>query len=458
MERKISDLYNMLPFDLTTGQKNALSMIETGKHTLICGQPGVGKSAILDIIKEFYGKSVIFCGSTGVANAALFNHKGGVGTAHRVWSLPLGIATPKDWKEVNKYTNTLFAGNDQITKVVIDEGFMLNSEQLAIIHHRIKRFNKKSKKRKGRNIQLIIVGDPAQIPPVLKPKQVETFKELYGHELFFLSETYKRMDFQVAVMSEVMRQKDPIFKAAMQVIRDGEKERYTKLLAWLNKRVLPAPKDAVVLAPTNKQVDHYNMLAFNRNPNECFCYTAEITGDYDMKNCPVPYELELKAGLPVITLTNDPEGKWVNGTAMVVEQCTSDGVWCEIVRTKELVLIPPTILEEHEMYVEDTRTNEEGVQVDVLGERVKGTCSVVCLKVAASLSGHRCQGMTADYPILLDMGSDWVFKNTDFGVNLLQVMLTRVTKLEYLYLKKPLTPSFIKVCEETLQWLKELDN
>lgn len=448
----------MLPFELTTGQKNALSMIETGKHTLICGQPGVGKSAILDIIKEFYGDEVIFGGSTGVANANLFDFRGGAGTAHKIFSLALGIATAKDWKETSRYTNMLFAGTDQIKRIVIDEGFMLNSEHLAIIQHRINRFNKKSKKRKERQIQLIIVGDPAQIPPVLSEQEVKLFKEKYGHELFFLSDIYKKMDFQICLLTEVMRQKDPTFKAAMQVIRKGEEHRYEKLLQWLNKRVLPAPKDAVVLAPTNKQVDHYNELAFDRNPNECFCYTASIEGNFDMKSCPVPEELFLKEGLQVISLTNDQEGRWVNGTAMTVVQCTSDGVWCTINRTGEQVLVPPYTFEEQEIYVEGKSINAAGEVIDVLGTRVKGSCTTIGIKPSASLSGHRCQGMTADFPILIDMGSEWPFKNTDFGVNLLQVMLTRVTKLEYLYLKKPLKPCFIKVCRETLEWLHTVEN
>jgi hypothetical protein len=448
----------MLPFELTTGQKNALSMIETGKHTLICGQPGVGKSAILEILKEFYGDTIIFGGLTGAANAGLFNHKGGVGTAHKIWSLPLGIATSKDWKDVNKYTNTIFAGSDKVLRVVLDEGFMLNSEQLALINHRIKRFNKKTKKRKQRSIQLIVVGDPAQIQSVLKSDQIEIYKEKYGHELFFLSDIYKDMNFQVCMLTEVMRQKDPVFKAAMQVIRNGEKHRYHKLLQWLNRRVIPAPESAVVIAPTNKQVDYYNKLAFDRNPNECFCYTAEIEGDFNMDNCPVPMELDLKEGLSVVGITNDIEGRWVNGTAMTVGQCTSEGVYCKIVRTGEEVFVPLFTFEEHELFVEGQEFNHEGVLVDTLGTRVKGSCTTVGLKPAASLSGHRCQGMTADYPILIDMGSEWPFLNTDFGVNLLQVMLTRVTKLEYLYLKRPLTPAFIKVCEETLQWLSEVEN
>ncbi len=455
MERKISMLFDTLPYQLTEGQKNALLTVESGGHVLIGGKAGVGKSSILQLLKDFYKDEILFCGSTGVANAALFDHKGGAGSAHRVWSLPLTEATPKDWKEVSKYTNTIFSGSCQIKRVVIDEAFMLNSEHLAIILHRIRRFNKASKKRKERQIQLILCGDAGQIPPVLKNRKY--YEEHYGHPLFFLSDTFKEANFKICFLNQVMRQDDKVYKAALEVLRYAEKDRYEGVLKWFNRRAVPAPEDAVVICPTNKQVDKYNRIAFDRNPNECFCYEAEYTGNFDKKNCPVPEELFLKEGLKVISLVNDPSGEvqYVNGTQMIVQQCTAEGVWCEIVRTGESILMPIHEFEEHEVYVEDQVPNEEGTLVDVLGTRVKGTCSTVALKLSACLSGHRAQGMTIDYPLLVDMGSDWAFKNTDFGNSLLYTILSRPTCIEYLYLKKPLTKSFIKVCTDTLEWLIE---
>ncbi len=453
MERKISMLFDTLPYKLTEGQKNALLEVEKGGHVLIAGRPGVGKSSLLQLLKDFYKEEIIFCGSTGIANAALFNFQGGAGSAHRCFSLPLTEATSKDWRESSKYTNTLFSGSDTIRRVCIDEAFMLNSEQIAMILHKLKKFNKASKKRGERQIQLILCGDASQLQPVNNnPKY---YKEKYGHELFFLSDTFKEENFKTCFLSEVVRQDDKVYKAALDVIRYAEEDRYEGVLNWFNKRVLPAPEDAMVIAPTNKQVDRYNNIAFDRNPNECFCYEAEYTGNFDKNSCPVPEELYLKKGLQVISIVNDPEGKWVNGTKMTVVQPTAEGVFCTINRTGEELLIPLHTFEEQEMYVESQEMNKEGVLTDVLGTRTKGTCTTVGLKPAAALSGHRAQGMSIDFPVLVDMGSDWVFRNTPFGSLILYVILSRPSDIKYLYLKKPLTRYFIKSCKDTLEWLLE---
>ena len=457
MERKISMLFDTLPYELTEGQKNALLTVESGGHVLIGGRGGVGKSSLLQLLKDFYKDEILFCGSTGISNANLFDFKGGAGTAARVWSLPRHEATPKDWKETSKYTNTIFAGSAQILRVVIDEAFMLNSEQLALILHRIKRFNKATKKRPARDIQLILVGDAGQLPPVIKNHNYLRGK--YGHELFFLSDTFKEAGFKICFLNQVVRQDDKIYKAALDVIRYGEKDRYDGVLKWFNRRVLPAPDDAVVICPTNKQVDRYNQIAFDRNPNDCFCYEAEYTGNYDKDNCPVPHELFLKEGLKVITLINDPsgEGKFVNGTQMHVLSCEHEGTWCRVVRTGEEVFVPVHEFEEQEIYVERQEPNLEGELVDILGTRVKGTCSTLPLKASSCLSGHRAQGLTIDYPVLVDMGSTWPFVNLEFGVQNLYVILSRPSNIKYLYLKKPLTKEFIKVCTDTLEWLEKYE-
>lgn len=453
----ISTYFDSLPFPLTKGQKNALLAVEEGGHTVICGKGGVGKSALLQILKDYYKDEIIFCGSTGAANANLFNFKGGVGTAARVFSLPRHQALPTDWKNPSRYTNTIFAKNDRVKRVVIDEGFMLNSEQLALILNWIKRFNKKTKRREKRDIQLIIVGDAGQLPPVIKDSTY--YRREYGHELFFLSNVFKEANFKVCLLNEVVRQSDKVYKAALDVIRYGQVDRYDGVIDWFNRRHIPAPEDAVVICPTNKQVDYYNLKAFNRNPNECFCYGASVKDDYSLNDSPVPLELDLKRGLKVVSIVNDPSGdnRYVNGTQMEVLDCTSEGVWCKILRTGEDVFITPYTFEEQEVYVASTLIDEKGNEVVITDIRIKGSLESIPIKPSASLSGHRCQGITIDYPVLVDMGSKYPFTNMDFGQQLLYVILSRPTSIENLYLKNPLDKDFIKNCTDTLKWLNKIE-
>ena len=70
--------------------------------------------------------------------------------------------------------------------------------------------------------------------------------------------------------------------------------------------------------------------ALNKNPNELFCYTPTIEGDFNYDdNCPIDYELEVKGGMIAMVMVNDPseENSYQNGTVGILTQATADGVW-----------------------------------------------------------------------------------------------------------------------------------
>ena len=159
---------------------------------------GSGKSLCLEIIKDVLGDRCVVCASTGISNSILFNNRGGHGTASSVFSLPMGLYNAYHEKKVGKATTNLFASSDIVTTVIIEEAGMINPNQLDLIKKRIERYNRPyGKKRKRRNIKLILQGDFLQVGAVIsKQEEVNYMRNEYGSELLFDLKRIQRDGFQ----------------------------------------------------------------------------------------------------------------------------------------------------------------------------------------------------------------------------------------------------------------------
>ncbi|AUR89265.1 P-loop containing nucleoside triphosphate hydrolase [Vibrio phage 1.121.O._10N.286.46.C4] len=345
MTRKISDLYNALPFELTTGQKNLLSLATSGCNVLALGDAGAGKTTVMEILEQYWGDKVLFCGMTGISNMRLFDGRGGTGTAARVLGLPLGIATRKQWRELTKFCNQVMMQNDKVEYIVIEECGSLNAEQLHLIESRIQKFNREGKNRGKRDIKLILVGDLLQLGTIVSEEEKQYFTEHYGSHFFFKSDAFKRMEFKTVYLNEVKRQKDKTFMQALDVFRYGNTDRMFKLINWLNKQCYSTkvPTDVPRICSFKSSVASFNTAALNRNKNELFVFTPDIEGtfDYNEDTCPIDEELEVKVGMIAMTLTNDLEGRYQNGSHGIVTDLSAEGITIKFHHSGEEVLVEP---------------------------------------------------------------------------------------------------------------------
>lgn len=138
---------------LTAGQQAALEAIRSGRNVFLTGGGGVGKSFLTSrIIGELQAedKEVMVCASTGLAATLI----GGV-TCHRAFRIPLDFVwecSPDPPPEVRK-----------TDAVIIDEASMLRMDVFDYIVQCIEAVS--------HPIQLIVVGDFFQLPPVLASKK-----------------------------------------------------------------------------------------------------------------------------------------------------------------------------------------------------------------------------------------------------------------------------------------------
>lgn len=231
---------------LTKGQKEALEAVRTGRNVCITGGGGVGKSYISrKIIEDLQKqrKTVLITASTGRAAMLI----GGI-TCHRAFNIPVKLT----WQTEPKITAS--SPIYEADAVIIDEVSMLRIDAFEFIARVVKDVNeirkspeyRKDPKNRHRDpVQMIVVGDFGQLPPVIvhpndgSPDEGDLMSEYYGFDVgsgyAFQAPGWKQSDFLLCDLQEVVRQSDQAMVDALQRIRFGD---YTAIEYFSKKAIL----------------------------------------------------------------------------------------------------------------------------------------------------------------------------------------------------------------------------
>lgn len=463
---KFNKILEDFPHTLTKGQYDFLvSFIEGKGHYSLLGDSGSGKSTVMLILKKYYEDEIIFAASTGSASQELPDDIG-CGTGHSLFNIARDLAIESDWK---KRPADILTKSSLIKIIVLDEGYCYNSQDLAMFQHQISKLNKHNKNRKSRNIRLVIVGDCLQRLPIVSEDMKPYLTKEYGHWLMFRSRIWREMSITTKVLTEVKRQggdtpKDVWFRKALQVIRYGYEVHYDKVLEGFNKKFVGTDhsEDAIYIAPTNNKVNLYNEAYLNRNPNPKMVYTATFGKKYNKKNFPMDWEVTLAEGVKFITLVNNPDQGYYNGSVMTVTQLTSDGIYAEK-PDGSTVFVGIHEFKEEEVYATEEVRN--GVMQAVQKRKHVDSAYMIPVKLCAGFTFARCQGKTLDQEIVLDFGSSqdlWLYNKRgmeDFMVAGAFVGISRATSIDHVKLRNPLKKEHIKVCRESVKfWFESIDN
>lgn len=450
-------LYAQSDVPLNLKQKSFLKhFIESKGHAVLNGLAGSGKSTVMFLLKIWYADEIIFMGSTGIASQNLPNGIG-IGTAFAYLSLPTKPSTPLNYTKVSDKCSNLFAKSDKVKIIVIDEGYFLNSDSLDMIWRRIERFNKRTGSRKSRNIRLLLVGDCCQSITIANKELKQELATRWGSHLIFRSSVWKRFNFTHYVFDQVMRQDDKVFKECLNVLRYNQVHRIDKCLSWINKRVVESydPEKVIVLAATNKTVDMINNHILSLNPNIKVKFTPTIKGKFDIKDTLVREQgVTLCEGLKVISIYNDPEGRWSNGSTGVITFVETDGAYVRFNHSGEEHFVGINRWENKEVYTE-TVVDETGEIKSELKEKLVGSLECIGLLQADALSIMKSQGLTIKDPYIIDVEDSWLYtspKLEDFGTNAVYLALSRGTDINNIGLMRPITRKHIKCCQESINF------
>ena len=398
-DNEFNDIYNLMEY--------------SKQNIFITGKAGAGKTTLLEYFRNNSKKNFVILASTGIS---AIKAKGK--TIHSFFLFPPRILINEKIKRLRSKVIS------KIDTILIDECSMIRCDVLDAIDQSL-RLNRNSNKSFG-GIQIILLGDLHQLPPVIRENEREIFNNFYPvGNYFFNAHCFEESNIKTYELTKVFRQKDKNFINILNNIRSGKVN--DKDLEVLNKRVInqnfDIPSEAIILSPTNKRVDSINNLNLQNINSETFSYESSETGDFKEK--PADEILELKVGAQVMLIKNDFKSpkRWVNGSIGVVTQLTENSIQLKI--KNKIYKIKQDTWEKFDYLIKDGQVVHE----------VVATFTQYPIKLAWAVTIHKSQGQTFEKAIIdLDRGS--------FAPGQTYVALSRVTSLDGLFLTRK-----INVCD-----------
>jgi ATP-dependent DNA helicase PIF1 len=384
-------------------QKQALTIMMSGANVFLTGAPGAGKTYVLNQFiqrAERAGKKVAVTASTGIAAS----HLGGM-TIHS-WS-GLGILDSLSSDDLRR-----LGGSDKLAKrynaadiLVIDEISMLHGSRLDMINRMAKLLRGSDEPFGG--LQVILVGDLFQLPPVSRDSREVDFAHL--------SHAWQELQPKICYITEQHRQSDnDALLVFLEAMRRAEvmDDQFEVITERLNK----IPGDDVVvtrLYSHNIDVDSINDRHLQALQNRTYTFEATAKGskakrEQLMKSLLVSEKLELKIGAEVMFVANNFALGFVNGSRGQVVDINNGTPVVRLINGREIKVEPHT-----------WSLNEDG--------NVTAEISQLPLRLAWAITIHKSQGMSLD-AAEIDLARA-------FTPGMGYVALSRVRGLDGLYLK-----------------------
>ena len=378
----------------------------SNKNIFITGKAGTGKSSLINHIKKKTHKNLIVLAPTAIA-ALNINAK----TIHSFFNFPFHVITPDVVKK--HYNKKLIK---QIDTILIDEVSMLRPDIIDAIDLTLQ-ITRENKDPFG-GIQIILVGDLYQLPPVVTNNEVDAMNTLYPDGYFFFnSNVIKKIDLIKFELSQVFRQSDTklislLDRARKATLDDDDLMVFNQRLV---KTDFIVPEEVLTLSTNNYKVNSINASNLKNIQSKEFVYHAEIDGRY--AGVPVDEELKIKVGAQVMLVKNGKN--WVNGTLATIDKLTKNEIYIKV--KDEVYLLEPEKWEKFEYIISDKK----------ISSSVSATFTQYPLKLAWAATIHKCQGQTFENIVIdMDYGA--------FAHGQTYVALSRVVSLDGLFLRKPL--------------------
>jgi len=333
------------------------SLIDSGRNIFITGSAGTGKSYILNQLREDFDMDVT--ASTGMA---AINVSGT--TIHSFSGIGIGERSADE-----VYWRIRSETRDRIRNcklLAIDEISMLSAEILDLIDAVFKLI--RGNKNPFGGIQLIVIGDFLQLPPVAKDEQLPA-------NFAFESNVWTEANFETVLLEKVYRQTDKEFLAALGNIRIGKA---------MDIQGYKTDEHAIRLFALNRLADAYNFDKLRAINKPTRYFEAIDSGEGKAisliyKNCLAPKDLYLKIGARVMLLINkEIDLGLINGSTGEVINITEGGVEVKFDNGVTLSFGPEIC----------ARIIVDKIEV---ARRIQ-----IPLRLAWAISIHKSQGMTLD--------------------------------------------------------------
>ncbi len=416
----------------------------TNKHLFLTGKAGSGKTTFLHRIQDEGIKRLAVVAPTGVA---AINASGM--TIHSLFQIPIGLHLPGVQRSDSKQQQYKFSRKkirllNNLDLLVIDEISMVRADLLDAVDGVLRRYRENSIPFGG--VQLLMIGDLNQLPPVVKPDEWAMLSQYYQTPFYFSSHALMRSDYRSIELRKIYRQSDAEFIELLNQVRDNRLDQPS--IRRLNSRYQPnfeppADQPYITLTTTNRVAQQINEVNLRKLPGAAQSFIARIEGDFPPSFYPNEEVMQFKPGAQVMFIRNDNnhDKRYFNGKIGRIESLNEDSIQVVCPGDSQPIEVVPAEWENIKYSL-----NESTGKIE---EQVLGTFIQMPLKLAWAITIHKSQGLTFERAIIDAQAS--------FASGQVYVALSRCKSLEGIVLRSPLSQNSIKTDSQVQTFNQQLE-
>ncbi len=420
----------------------------TDKLVYLTGKAGTGKTTFLKYLKETTTKNTVILAPTGVAAI-----NAGGQTIHSFFQIRPSVYVPNDKRlrtkadkedsdksiifDYFKYFKERIQIIQGLELLIIDEISMVRCDLLDVIDRLLRVFRRNENEIFG-GVQVVLIGDTFQLPPIADFQQWEILEKFYESPFFFSSKVIQQNKLVYIELKKIYRQNEQLFIDLLNKIRINQVSQNE--INLLNSKYNPTfssngNSNFVTLATHNKIVDSTNLTKLSGLQGELKPFEATVTGTFPDNIMPTDRILQLKEGAQIMFIKNDTSKRFFNGKIAKINKIEDNRIIVELSERNEISV--EKLVWENIKYI----WNEKEKKIE---EETIGTFTQFPIKLAWAITVHKSQGLTFE-KVIADLGAA-------FTSGQVYVALSRCTTFGGLVLKTRIERHAIKINPKVLQF------
>lgn len=338
---------------------------------------------------------------------------------------------------------------EKMNTLVIDEISMVRADVLDAIDWCCRTIRNNSRPFGG--LQLLLVGDPFQLPPIVPKPQKHFFdssdsRHQWRSEWFFDSHAISSHPLKTVILTHVFRQNPDELEYISHLNNLRTYKNISAALDYFNAHCMTnqVNPNAITITTTKQVANAINAEKLSELPPPQYLSKAEVKGDFvkylktSGESLPAPEQLRLKKNALVMLLVNDREKRFVNGTAAIVLNVDNEKHMVTLLlETGKQIDCEP-----HTWESVDYIWNPETQSIET---QITGSYRQYPMQLAWAITTHKSQGRTLNHAIIN-------FEGGVFAPGQTYVALSRTRRIKDIKLLNPLTTASFRRNKRLVDW------